>query len=424
MEKATTEELTKFIQFGCWNNINKEGCLEKVMSKLNEYVTNFNPDFIVVTGDNYYPQKEKKKDKDKDKDKQKKIAIVDGEPVVKEKKEKKATVYGEPVGEKKKIIILNDIDYGFQLLPKNMPIYTILGNHDLERFDEDKKNLFVDGPDASRREENRRCEIVTKQIETISALPNISYDFFKSVKLANNTLLLMIDTSIYENITDSNKYLPCYQKFAELNSVALPIRSTETIDTLRAYQLTKIQDAIGTNSFSNIIMSGHHPIQQLKLKKGEDKIFTDIEDFKVVLKKIYRLTPDSKFYYLCSDLHLYQEGTIHLPVDASIMEIKQYIVGTGGTELDPMPLGNIGNDIYNGISSIKECGFLACDVTGSEPIFTFITTTPLTADALTADALTADASGFSGGKRKRRSKKYKYGTRRRRRNTRKKYKKR
>jgi hypothetical protein len=417
MEKATTEELTKFIQFGCWNNINKEGCLEKVMIKLNEYVTNFNPDFIVVTGDNYYPQKEKKKDKDKDKDK--KIAIVDSEPVVKEKKEKKETVESEPVGEKKKIIVLNDIDYGFQLLPKNMPIYTILGNHDLERFDEDKKNLFVDGPDASRREENRRCEIVTKQIETISALPNISYDFFKSVKLANNTLLLMIDTSIYENITDSNKYLPCYQKFAELNSVALPIRSTETIDMLRAYQLTKIQDAIGTNSFSNIIMSGHHPIQQLKLKKGEDKIFTDIEDFKVVLKEIYRLTSTSKFYYLCSDLHLYQEGTIHLPLDTGtdIMEIKQYIVGTGGTELDPMPLvniKNIGNDIYTNITSIKECGFLACDVTNSEPMFAFITVT----------ALTADASGFSGGKRKRRSKKYKYGTRRRRRNTRKKYKKR
>ena len=413
MEKATTEEPTKFIQFGCWNNINKDGCLKKVMNKLNEYVADFKQDFIVVTGDNYYPQKEKNKDKDKDK----KIAI--SETVVKEKKEKKATVYGEPVGEKKKIIMFNDIDYGFQLLPKNIPIYTILGNHDLERFDEDKKNLFVDGLDASRREENRRCEIVTKQIETISALPNISYDFFKSVKLANNTLLLMIDTSIYENTKDSNKYLPCYQKFAELNSVALPIRSTETIDTLRAYQLTKIQEAIETNSFSNIIMTGHHPIQQLKLKKGEDKIFTDIEDFKVVLQEIYRLTPNSKFYYLCSDLHLYQEGTIHLPVDAGIMEIKQYIVGTGGTELDPMPLGNIGNAIYDGITSIKECGFLACDVTDSEPRFTFIPVTPLT-----AAPLTAAANDFSGGKRKRRSKKYKYGTRRRRRNTRKKYKKR
>ena len=420
MEKATTEEPTKFIQFGCWNNINTEGCLEKVMSKLNEYVADFKQDFIVVTGDNYYPQKEKKKEKDKDKK---------TETVVKEKKkEKKETVESEPVGEKKKIIMLNDIDYGFQLLPKNIPIYTILGNHDLERFDEDKKNLFVDSDNEprTRREENRLCEIVTKQIETISALPNISYEFFKSVKLANNTLLLMIDTSIYENTKDSNKYLPCYQKFAELNSVALPIANAETIDALRAYQLTKIQEAIETNTFSNIIMAGHHPIQQLKLKKEADKIFTDIADFKVVLQEIYRLTSTSKFYYLCSDLHLYQEGTIHLSVDTGtgIMDIKQYIVGTGGTELDPMPLGNIGNDIYDGITSIQECGFLACDVTDSEPKFTFITTTtaPLTTAPLTT--LTAAANDFSGGKRKRRSKKYKYGTRRRRRNTRKKHKKR
>jgi hypothetical protein len=99
-----------------------------------------------------------------------------------------------------------------------------------------------------------------------------------------------------------------------------------------------------------------------------------------------------------------------------------------------MPLGNIGNDIYDGITSIQECGFLACDVTDSEPKFTFITTTtaplttaPLTTAPLTTaplTTLTAAANDFSGGKRKRRSKKYKYGTRRRRRNTRKKHKKR
>jgi hypothetical protein len=430
MEKATAEEPTKFIQFGCWNNINKKGCLENVMKKLNEYVTTdvTKPDFIVITGDNYYPQKEKEnKDKDKNKDK------VDSEPVVKEKKkdkkEKKETVDGEieEKTEKKKIIMFNDIDHGFQLLPKNIPIYTILGNHDLETIDAVKQNLFVDEPDKPRRPEYG-CEIVNKQIETIRSLRDIdidiSYDFFKSVELANNTLLLMIDTSIYEKTVDSNKYLPCYRQFAKSNLPA------ETIDTLREYQLTKIGDAIGEKTFSNIIIAGHHPIQQLKLKKGEDKIFTDIEDFKVVLKEIFSLTPDSRFYYLCSDLHLYQEGTIHLPVDTGTMNIKQYIVGTGGTELDPMPLGNSGNELYTDITSIEKCGFLACDVSGSEPTFTFITV-PATVTNLPATDLTvanptaaADASEFIGGKRKRRSKKYKSGTRRRRRNTRKKYKKR
>ena len=419
MEKATAEEPTKFIQFGCWNNINKKGCLENVMKKLNEYVTTdvTKPDFIVITGDNYYPQKEKEnKDKDKDKNKDK----VDSEPVVKEKKkekkEKKETVDGE-IEEKKKIIKFKDIEYGFQLLPKNIPIYTILGNHDLETIDAVKQNLFVDEPDKHRRPEDGHCEIVNKQIETISAFKNISYDFFKSVELANNTLLLMIDTSIYEKTVDSNKYLPCYQQFAKSNLPA------ETIDTLREYQLTKIGDAIGEKTFSNIIIAGHHPIQQLKFKNGENRLITDIEDFKVVLKEIFSLTPDSRFYYLCSDLHLYQEGTIHLPVDTGTMNIKQYIVGTGGTELDSMPEGN-GNDIYTVTKSIKECGFLTCDVSGSEPQFTFEFITAPATDLTGANPTAAAAADFGGGKRKRRSKKYKSGTRRRRRNTRKKYKKR
>ena len=430
MEKATAEEPTKFIQFGCWNNINKKGCLENVMKKLNEYVTTdvTKPDFIVVTGDNYYPQKEKEnKDKDKDKNKDK----VDSEPVVKEKKkekkEKKETVDGE-IEEKKKIIKFKDIEYGFQLLPKNIPIYTILGNHDLETIDAVKQNLFVDEPDKPRRPEYG-CEIVNKQIETIRSLRDIdidiSYDFFKSVELANNTLLLMIDTSIYEKTVDSNKYLPCYRQFAKSNLPA------ETIDTLRAYQLAKIGDAIGEKTFSNIIIAGHHPIQQLKFKNGENRLITDIEDFKVVLNNINKLTPDSRFYYLCSDLHLYQEGTIHLPVDTGTMNIKQYIVGTGGTELDSMPEGN-GNELYNEITSIEKCGFLECDVSGLNPTFEFIPVpntdtnptviNPTVANPTVINPSAADA--FGGGKRKRRSKKYKSGTRRRRRNTRKKYKKR
>ena len=437
MEKATAEEPTKFIQFGCWNNINKKGCLENVMKKLNEYVTTdvTKPDFIVITGDNYYPQKEKNKDKDKDKNKDKNKDKVDSEPVVKEKKkekkEKKETVDGE-IEEKKKIIKFKDIEYGFQLLPKNIPIYTILGNHDLETIDAVKQNLFVDEPDKHRRPEDGHCEIVNKQIETIRSFSNISYDFFKSVELANNTLLLMIDTSIYEKTVDSNKYLPCYTRFAELNPVALPSTQTSTIDTLRAYQLAKIGAAIRKKTFSNIIIAGHHPIQQLKFKNEENKLITDIEDFKVVLKEIFSLTPDSRFYYLCSDLHLYQEGTIHLPVDAGTMNIKQYIVGTGGTELDKLPEGN-GNDIYTVTKSIKECGFLTCDVSGPEPEFKFIPvpntdTNPTainpTAINPTATNLPSAADAFGGGKRKRRSKKYKSGTRRRRRNTRKKYKKR
>ena len=46
-----------------------------------------------------------------------------------------------------------------------------------------------------------------------------------------------------------------------------------------------------------------------------------------------------KFYYLCADLHQYQIGSVKIERedDDSIMDIKQYIVGTGGTDLDDNP---------------------------------------------------------------------------------------
>ena len=438
MEKSKIkEELTKFVQFGCWNNINDKWCLEKVMNKLNEYVDSNPPNFILVTGDNYYPQKEKIMEGEIMEGEIMEGEKIKGEKIKGEKMDKKEK--DKSVVEKNKIIILNDINYGFELMPKHIPIYTILGNHDLET---DKPNLFVAdsiNPDAARRLENTQCEILQKEMETIKNLSsnnyNISYDFFKSIKLANNTLLLMMDTSIYEKFNDSNKYLHCYQIFSNLNPNLLPSPSNEiTIDTLRAYQLTKIQEAINTGNYSNIIMAGHHPIQQLKLKKGKNIVFTDITDFQFVLKEIYNLTPTSNFYYLCSDLHLYQEGTIRLPVDTNIMTIKQYIVGTGGTELDPLPLTELNNnyDIYNVITSKFECGFLECDVSSGEPRFTFITAAAPISNANAAPISNANAAPYNekefiGGKRaytkKRHYKKSKSKTGKHRRNTRKKHKK-
>jgi len=55
---------SKFIQFGCWNNLNQKGCLRNVMNTLSSYLRNRDkspdkpPEFLVVSGDNYYPEKE------------------------------------------------------------------------------------------------------------------------------------------------------------------------------------------------------------------------------------------------------------------------------------------------------------------------------------------------------------------------------
>lgn len=356
----TTE---KFIQFGCWNNVNK-GCIEQVMSTLNQYVETSPPSFIILTGDNYYPNKST----------------------------------NSQMG-KTKIISIQDIRKGFEMLPKSIPIYTILGNHDLETQGDNGQNMYILDNNTNNLipEPSGACQIITSQLDIIRTMSDMTYAFFNHKILDNNTLLLMIDTSIYE--VDATNYLPCYNKMFEL----LQQQSFENIELLRTYQLGKIMKILNeNNSFNNVIIAGHHPIYQLKYKKDKVKMLTDIDMFTHVLYDIYKkFTRKPNFYYLCSDLHLYQQGTIELKFnDTEVMIINQYIVGTGGTELDPdLPEDALltissPNVKYSVISNKKQCGFLECTLT-AQPTFKFISI-PLPQEPL-------------GGKRKktRRQRRYK-----------------
>ena len=175
-------------------------------------------------------------------------------------------------------------------------------------------------------------------------------------------------------------FLPCYTLFLSQNF--------NTIDDVKEYQYNlifqKINQYNATRSIKNLIIIGHQPITGIKYKEGiKQPPLNDIPYFKPVLLEIYNLLgSEIKYFYLCADLHLYQEGLITLTneEEQKEMEIKQFIVGTGGTELDDA----IPNDInfvlssetihYNMISSKQECGVLKCEVDGLEPKFEFIST--------------------------------------------------
>ena len=65
-------ETIKFVHFGCWNNLNsKENPTntEAVLQKLNETVADksTHTQFIVIAGDNYYPEKRIGENKKKEK---------------------------------------------------------------------------------------------------------------------------------------------------------------------------------------------------------------------------------------------------------------------------------------------------------------------------------------------------------------------
>jgi hypothetical protein len=57
--------------------------------------------------------------------------------------------------------------------------------------------------------------------------------------------------------------------------------------------------------------------------------------------EIQKLLLNKNIYYLCADTHLYQEGTVYITPQ---LQIKQYIVGTGGAEQDI--IFSFSNEIY------------------------------------------------------------------------------
>ena len=295
----------KFIQFGCWNqgfcsDVADPNPITRVMHTLKEYIAEpgNKPDFIVVAGDNYYPLK------------------VETDIL--------KTKYIEPV------IMAS----GFDCLPKDIPIDMILGNHDLETNLKD--NLFIENDSVKEKGD---CFITTNEI-ALARRNNIALVVNKSRLFGGHTLVLMIDTSMYDD-SDVTDMLPCYRKMAGYEDIP-------DVATLRAKQWEFIAEELGKypqDRLKNIIIIGHHPITGYKysekIKDGKTKEtfelmngFTSFID--MLVNGIYAMTKKDKlnYYYLCADTHLYQEGTVELE---GKMTIQQYIVGTGGSKLDLDP---------------------------------------------------------------------------------------
>ena len=279
----------------------------------------------------------------------------------------------------------------------------LLGNHDLETNNTNNKNNLFIATSASEEveSENGECEIIKLELKALKNKTNVDYFFFKSEQLINNTLLLMIDTSIYEVDAEAIDYLPCYNIFLEAKEMS----SFENIKDLRDYQLEKIIDAIkkDNKSIKHLIIVGHHPIYQLKNKTSGDPPVDNVTDksdisvdFTPVLKTIFeKLGSTTMYHYLCSDLHLYQKGSITMNFkdtfkDTNPMKINQYIVGSGGTELDPrVPpelvepdktyISKDGSITYIFEDEKREYGFLECIIEkDTAPRFKFmpLETTP------------------------------------------------
>jgi metallophosphoesterase superfamily enzyme len=340
-----------FVMFGCWNNVNTKngkqiGCLQNVMEKLNTFIRTHDIPNIIVAGDNYYPDK----------------IEVDGT--------------------KQKKIIVNKLIKGFKLLPKDVNIDMIFGNHDLESNQGDANdNLYVMTDDNSEMiKEDANCEIIKYELQSLPT--NVNLKLFQVKQINDNTIVILLDTSIYT--ADAPEFMKCYNYFLQLTQPGMSFNSVEQLkESQETTIITTLIELFEKNkdNIKNIIIAGHHPISGLKTKEKKGKLkvveMDDIIDIIPFLHKIYKIIGEKKYYYLCADYHSYQEGTITLNLENDKhMIIEQYIVGTGGTKLDL----DLPNDVntnystneltYNMKINKQDCGFLVCNAQNENLIFT------------------------------------------------------
>ena len=286
-----------------------------VMSRIKTFIEDENsqpPTFISVAGDNYYPNKPEKKTK----------------------KDKSAEKDKDEV--KQKVIIQSELNSGFACLESlNVPVKVILGNHDLETNREKKHTFLIESQEAES------CAIL--ELENQVTKPSkhgvkLQLDFLTEGEIpfiGTNTLVLMIDTSMYETDADDiAQYEECYQK---LEDDLFLSESLSKIEQIQNRQQFRVINAIKKYpNKTNIVVIGHHPITAYIIKKDEYKLVKPFSKFVELWKEIIENTAGKTRYYLCADKHFYQPGTVTIYGTP----IHQYIVGTGGAELDTNPFTN------------------------------------------------------------------------------------
>ena len=294
------QKTNSFVLFGCWNSKfcdiefqEKKNGMSSVMSSLYDKMTSV-PDFYIIAGDNYYATKAPDK--------------------------------------KKKFFNNDDFESGMNCarkLQENAPVYMIMGNHDLDQNDK----LYDVKDDKTKLDE---C-FITKQQKKYLKEFKMDIPF---TKLGNHTLIVFLNTSLYsQNFEEVDR---CIQYFNNLGGMPLD----KVIEHFEK-QIDKIIKENNSKAIKNIILVGHHPLLSLrfkeKIKKGEPVITDTREPLRInglnFLQRIYVQFPNASKYYLCADVHQYQEVDIH--IDGLNSLIKQYVVGTGGTDLDDKTCHNM-----------------------------------------------------------------------------------
>jgi hypothetical protein len=284
----------KFINIGCWNkgtcnldytiDNSSTDAVSVVLNNIKSFVESNSIDFMVVTGDNYYPTKP---------------------------------------DDINKVHNYNDFKSGFDCL-ESIPIrkYILFGNHEYNDIYNSSAYLINNPYFTIPVLEPIKCANLRSQQQLLAENPdfilfdNVLHVYDESQK----TLLIMIDTTIYEDKIE----IECYQHiFSDVVD--------KTIDNIRGYQLDRVNTLLEDyNEATDIIITGHHPIIFCKTKKDKKMIIetTELINFFNNLSNL----ASKKIVYICADTHFYQKGIVTLTGTGLVIE--QHIVGTGGAKCD------------------------------------------------------------------------------------------
>ena len=344
--------MSRFAFFGCWNEThypseeNDAPCFqvqekEESKTKCDEFssvideIKQQDMDFLVVAGDNYYPQKIKDK----------------------------------TTGKKNKTFFQTDFDKGFDALASiHKPTHLLLGNHDIENIENCK----------IIQEEQKRSNLLFFDYQNENTM-------FR--KIGDHTLLILLDTNVFDPIEDFSCYSSVWNKEHNPSRESLIDKehnpSRESLIQTQKTNITNYLSTINKTAIKNICFFGHHPLLSWKIKKEKVKLDDEMAELHSFLLKILleKQLQDKTIYYFCAHLHQYQKGTIRLTQKQKQTEIiiHQYISGTGGGHLDPeippkyidkpseeVPYKDNIVSSYEMLESIEKNGFLDIKIVESD----------------------------------------------------------